>query len=269
MVGGLDAIRQTLVEAVVWPILHADLFAAMQLRPSKGVLLHGAPGTGKTLIAKALATEAGVNFISVRGPQLLNQFLGESERAVRDVFSKARSSAPTIIFFDEIDAIAPARSGMDGGTMDRIVSQLLTEIDGVEEFKSVFLLGATNRIDCIDPALLRPGRFDHIIEMPLPDLAAREQILGIYTTKLGVASDMRLEHLAMRTAGYTGAELANLVQTAARSSLRRNVSATHSAPDLVLRAEDFESAFAASRRDPKTSRESTIEPYQSRPERTQ
>jgi transitional endoplasmic reticulum ATPase len=269
MVGGLDDIRQLLVEAVVWPILHADKFAAMQLQPAKGVLLHGAPGTGKTLIAKALATEAGVNFISVRGPQLLNQFLGESERAVRDVFSRARSSAPTIIFFDEIDAIAPARSGMDGGTMDRIVSQLLTEIDGVEEFKSVFLLGATNRLDCIDPALLRPGRFDHIIEMPLPDLAARESILGIYTSKLDVAHDVRLDHLALRTAGYTGAELANLVHIAARSCLRRTVTATSTSREAVLSVEDFEAAFAASTPSPLPRRDPGAEKRSVRSERSQ
>ncbi|CAL75176.1 putative Vesicle-fusing ATPase [Bradyrhizobium sp. ORS 278] len=248
MVGGLDKIRQTLIEAVVWPILHADRFAALNLQPAKGVLLHGAPGTGKTLLAKALATEAGVNFISVRGPQLLNQFLGESERAVRDVFSRARSSAPTIIFFDEIDAIAPARSGTDGGTMDRIVSQLLTEIDGIEEFKNVFLLGATNRIDCVDPALLRPGRFDHIIQMPLPDAAARQAILAIYVSKVAVTPDVRIEHLAMRTSGYTGAELANLVHTAARACLRRSVDADSFEP--VLGAEDFEAAFAAVDRRP-------------------
>jgi transitional endoplasmic reticulum ATPase len=251
-VGGLDLIREALIEAVVWPLRHKDHFAAMSLRPSKGVLLHGAPGTGKTLIAKALATEAGVNFISIRGPQRLSQYLGESERAVREIFLQARSMSPIVIFFDEIDAFAPARNGTDGGAADRVVAQLLTEIDGVEDLKGVFLLAATNRLDRVDPALLRPGRFDSVIEMPLPSEAARHDILMIHTAKLSVDPAVSLDRLATVTIGFTGAELAGLVQVAARAALRRAI-VTQALPKTVsVTVADFTDAFAsvrANRRD--------------------
>jgi transitional endoplasmic reticulum ATPase len=246
-VGGLDAIREALIEAVVWPLRHKERFAAMGLRPSKGVLLHGAPGTGKTLIAKALATEAGVNFISIKGPQLLSQFLGESERAVREIFSQARSMSPIVIFFDEIDALAPARNGSDGGAADRVVAQLLTEIDGVEDLKGVFLLAATNRIDRVDPALTRPGRFDSVIEMPLPGLAARRQILGIHAAKLALAPGVSLDGLAARAVDFTGADLAGLAQVAARAALRRAIVSDAPGFATTVGIADFEEAFAAAR----------------------
>ena len=161
-VGGLDEIKQRLREAVQWPLKHPELFESLRLAPPKGALLCGPPGCGKTLLAKALATEAGVNFVSVKGPELLSMYVGESERGLRDVFRKARQAAPCIIFFDEIDALASTRSrgGNDSGVAARVLSQLLTELDGIEELKGVFVLAATNRPDLLDPALLRPGRFD-------------------------------------------------------------------------------------------------------------
>ena len=166
-VGGLDEIKQRLQEAVQWPLRHPELFEAVHLAPPKGALICGPPGCGKTLIAKALATEAGVNFVSVKGPELLSMYVGESERGLRDVFRKARQAAPCIIFFDEIDALASARShgGSDSGVGARVLSQLLTELDGIEELKGVFVLAATNRLDLLDPALLRPGRFDIQLEI--------------------------------------------------------------------------------------------------------
>jgi transitional endoplasmic reticulum ATPase len=220
----------------------------MNLRPSKGVLLHGAPGTGKTLIAKALATEAGVNFISIKGPQLVSQFLGESERAVREIFNRARSVSPAVIFFDEIDAIAPARHGGDGGAADRVVAQLLTEIDGIEELKGVFLLGATNRIDRVDPALLRPGRFDSVIEMPVPSEPARRAILAIHTAKMALDVDVSFDRLAAETKDFTGADLAGLVQVAARAALRRSIAASAAAATTIVTAHDFEAAFVSALR---------------------
>ena len=172
-IGGLDDIKQRLREAVEWPLKSPELFEAMHLTPPKGALICGPPGCGKTLLAKALATETAVNFVSVKGPELLSMYVGESERGLRDVFRKARQAAPCIIFFDEIDALASARSdgGNDSGVASRVLSQLLTEMDGIEELKGVFVLAATNRPDLLDPALLRPGRFDIQLEIPPPDRA--------------------------------------------------------------------------------------------------
>ena len=165
-----------------WPLQHPALFESLRLAPPKGALVSGPPGCGKTLLAKALATEAGVNFVSVKGPELLSMYVGESERGLRDVFRKARQAAPCIIFFDEIDALASARSsaGNDSGVGARVLSQLLTELDGIEELKGVFVLAATNRPDLLDPALLRPGRFDIQLEIAMPDRAAREKIFQIH-----------------------------------------------------------------------------------------
>ncbi len=233
-VGGAEEVKQALIEAVVWPLSHGALFAHFGLQPSKGVLLAGPPGTGKTLIAKALATEAGVNFISVRGPQLLNQYVGESERAVRQVFAKARMTAPTIIFFDEIDALAPVRGGGDGAVMDRVVAQLLTEIDGIEDLKGVFLLAATNRVDRVDPALIRPGRFDLVLEMPLPDAGTRASILAIHARGLPLAADVDLGALAGRTEGFSGAELRGLMQAAGLSAARRAIAMEEPDPRITV-----------------------------------
>jgi transitional endoplasmic reticulum ATPase len=243
-VAGADSIRQTLTEAVIWPLQHAERFKAMRLKPSRGLLLAGPPGTGKTMVARALANEAGLNFISVRGPELLNQYVGESERAVRALFAKARALSPTILFFDELDALAPRRGSEHGPVSERIVAQLLTEIDGVAELGSVFLLGATNRVDLIDVALLRPGRFDQVVEMPLPDAAKRAAILGVHLR--GMAQDVPIDcaDLAGETGGYAGADLANLVRMAGLSALRRNMAdGADSAPSLTML--DFAQALVA------------------------
>jgi transitional endoplasmic reticulum ATPase len=220
-VAGVDTIRDALIEAVVWPLTRPGMYERFGIKPRKGVLLTGAPGTGKTLLAKALATEAKVNFISVRGPQLLNQFVGESERAVRAIFAKARQVAPAILFFDEIDALVPVRGGGDGAALERVVAQFLTELDGIEELKNVFLLAATNRVDRVDPALLRPGRFDLTITMPLPEASARADILAIHLRAMPLAEDVNIAALAEATDGFVGASLAGLAQTAGLKALRR------------------------------------------------
>ncbi|MEN9934070.1 MAG: hypothetical protein RLZZ387_649 [Chloroflexota bacterium] len=222
-VGGLDDVRQALAETVEWPLRYGDLFEAVGLRPARGVLLHGPPGTGKTLIAKAVARQSGANFISVKGPQLYTMYVGESERAVREVFRKARQAAPCVIFFDEIDALAPSRGGLDHQTSARMVAQLLTEIDGVEGLRGVVVLAATNRIDLVDPALLRPGRFDTLVELAPPDQAAREAILRVHTRRMPLAADVDLARLAASTAGFSGAELEALCRGAALRAVRELV----------------------------------------------
>ncbi len=244
-VAGVDTVRDTLIEAVVWPLTKPGLYDSFGIKPRKGVLLTGAPGTGKTLLAKALATEAKVNFISVRGPQLLNQFVGESERAVRAIFAKARQVAPTILFFDEIDALAPVRGGGDGAVLERVVAQFLTELDGIEDLKNVFLLAATNRVDRVDPALLRPGRFDLTITMPLPDAAARAAILAIHTRAMPLADDVDLDAIAADTHGFVGASLAGLAQAAGLEALRR--CAASGQPERVT-AQDFAAATSELKR---------------------
>ena len=203
-IGGLEDIKQRLREAVEWPLGYPELFESMRLAPPKGALLCGPPGCGKTLIAKALATEAGVNFVSVKGPELLSMYVGESERGVRDLFRKARQAAPCIIFFDEIDALAAARSrgGEDSGVGARMLSQLLTELDGIEELKGVFVLAATNRPDLLDPALLRPGRFDMRFDIPLPDAVAREKIFQIHLRDRPLEAGATAAWLADQTSGF-------------------------------------------------------------------
>lgn len=241
-IAGADALRTALTRAVEWPLRRPALFARLGLRPPRGVLLHGAPGTGKTLAAKALANEAGCGFIAVRGPELLTQWQGASERALREVFARARQAAPCILFFDEIDAIAPRRGAGDGATLDRMVAQLLTEMDGVADPPGVVVLAATNRPDRIDPALLRPGRFDLLFEMPLPDAAAREAILALHAQRLPLAADVAFGALAAATAGMVGADLAGLCRAAALVALGR------AGPDnetLCLTRADFAAALAA------------------------
>ncbi|MBI3362512.1 MAG: CDC48 family AAA ATPase [Chloroflexi bacterium] len=220
-VGGLEEVKRLLVEAVEWPIRHAPIFERAGIRSPKGILLHGAPGTGKTLLAKALARESEANFIAVKGPQLLSMWIGESERGVREVFHKARQAAPCIVFFDEIDALAPRRGGGETQTAERVVSQLLTELDGIEELKGVVVLAATNRLDRIDPALLRPGRFDFLVELPPPDREARRAILRVHTRHMPLAADVDQEVLTAETEGWVGADIEGLCRRAALLAIRK------------------------------------------------
>jgi transitional endoplasmic reticulum ATPase len=221
-VGGLETVKRELREAVEWPLRHADLLSRAGVSPAKGILLHGPPGTGKTLLAKAVASQSGVNFISVKGPSLLSKFVGESERAIREVFKKARQAAPCIVFFDEIDALAPTRSSgaADSNVSQRVISQLLTEMDGVEELKGVLVVAATNRRDMLDPALLRPGRFDLLLEVPPPDAPGRAQILAVHLAGRPVATDVAPEELVRRTEGFTGAEIEAACERAALLAVR-------------------------------------------------
>ncbi len=225
-IGGLSTIKQELQEAVEWPLKYQRLFTHADAVPPKGILLYGPPGTGKTLIAKAAANESEANFISIKGPELLSKWVGESEKGVREVFRKARQAAPCIIFFDEIDAIAPRRGGDFGDThvTERLISQLLTELDGLEILTNVIVIGATNRPDIIDPALLRPGRFDRLLYVPPPDRDSRIQILKIHTRKKPLADDVNVEQLADHTEGYTGADIASLSSAAVMLALREYIS---------------------------------------------
>jgi len=226
-VGGLTAVKERLREAVEWPLKYAQLFTQAGLAPIKGILLAGPPGCGKTLLAKALASQSGINFISVKGPELLSKYVGESERALREVFHKARQAAPCMIFFDEIDALAPARGmgGLDAGVSERVLSQFLTELDGIEELKGVLVLAATNRADRLDPAVLRPGRFEEIITFPLPDEDDRQAILTVHLRGKPLAATLTVAELAARTEGLTGAQLAALSNRAAMCAVRRAVAA--------------------------------------------
>jgi transitional endoplasmic reticulum ATPase len=222
-IGGLEEVKQQLKEAVVWPLKHPEFFTEMGIEPPKGILLFGPPGTGKTLLAKAAATESQANFIAVRGPEVLSKWVGESEKAIREIFRKARQAAPTIVFFDEIDSIA-ARRGRDvSGVLDRIVNQLLTEMDGIEPLQRVTVIAATNRPDLLDPALLRPGRFDRLIYVPPPDKKARLEIFRVHTRRMPLADDVDLEKLAEMTQGYTGADIAAVCREAALIALRENL----------------------------------------------
>ena len=225
-VGGLEEVKEELTEAIEWPLKHTDLFNQADIQPPKGLLLYGPPGTGKTMIAKAVATTSEANFISIKGPELLSKWVGESEKGVREVFRKARQASPCIVFFDELDSVAPRRSGGDSGdahVTQRIVSQLLTEMDGLEDLRGVVVIGATNRPDIIDEALLRPGRFDRILAIPVPDTSARKEILNIHTKKKPLDASVNLDKLVELTEGYTGADLAAIVNTAAMSAIKEHI----------------------------------------------
>jgi len=225
-IGGLEDVKEELREIVEYPLKYRDAYEALGIEVPKGVLLFGPPGTGKTLLAKAVATESGANFIAVRGPEVLSKWVGESEKAIREIFRKARQAAPTVVFFDEIDAVAPARGmGIDTGVTERIVNQLLAEMDGIEKLENVVIIAATNRPDILDPALLRPGRFDRLIYVPPPDKQARLEILKVHTRKVALDEDVSLEELAERTEGYTGADLAALVREATLRALREAMKA--------------------------------------------
>ena len=224
-IGGLQGVKEELAEAIEWPLKHADLFLEADVKSPKGILLYGPPGTGKTMIAKAVATTSEANFISVKGPELLSKWVGESEKGVREIFRKARQAAPCIVFFDELDAVAPTRGGSDGDShvTERVISQMLTEMDGLEDLKGVVVIGATNRPDMIDEALLRPGRFDRLLEVPVPDREARMQIFQIHTRNKPLDRSVSLDKLVEMTDGYTGADVAALVNAAAMSAIKQHI----------------------------------------------
>jgi transitional endoplasmic reticulum ATPase len=225
-VGGLMELKEELREAVEWPLKYKEAFDFVNVEAPKGILLHGPPGTGKTLIAKALAKMTESNFISIKGPELLSKWVGESEKGVREIFRKARQVAPCIIFLDEVDALVPRRGsgGSESHVTQNVVSQILTEIDGLEELHNVLIIGATNRLDIVDEALLRPGRFDRIIEVPNPDSKGREQIFKIHTKKKPLADNVSISKLVELTNGFSGAEIAAVANRAATAALKRYVS---------------------------------------------
>ncbi|MEE1336027.1 CDC48 family AAA ATPase [Methanobrevibacter sp.] len=227
-VGGLEDVKQELKEAVEWPLKHPETFQRLGIRPPKGTLLYGIPGTGKTLLAKAVASESEANFISVKGPELLSKWVGESEKGVREVFRKAKQASPTVIFFDEIDAIASTRSGndTDSGVTKRVVNQLLTEMDGLEELEDVAIIAATNRPDILDAGLMRPGRFDRHIEVGEPDEDARISIFEVHTKGMPLADDVDIKKLAKNTDGYVGADIEAVCREAAMLALRDDLEAS-------------------------------------------
>ncbi|RHY33218.1 hypothetical protein DYB32_001795 [Aphanomyces invadans] len=226
-IGGQGMIKQQLKEAVEWPLKHPDAFVRMGIRPPKGILLYGPPGCSKTLTAKALATEGGMNFIAIKGPELYSKWVGESEKAIQSIFRKAKAAAPSVVFFDEIDAVASSRGSGSSGVADRVLSQLLNELDGIETLKQVILVAATNRPDLIDSALMRPGRIDRVLYVGPPDEVARAEILTIHTRKMPLAPDVVIRELAKATTRYSGAELASLCREAALCAMQEDVEALH------------------------------------------
>lgn len=227
-IGGLEKIKEELKETVEYPVLHPEMYTKFGLSPTKGVLFYGPPGTGKTLLAKAVATEVSANFISVKGPELLSMWFGESESNIRDIFDKARAAAPCVVFLDELDSIAKARGGSvgdAGGASDRVVNQLLTEMDGMNAKKNVFVIGATNRPDQIDPALLRPGRLDQLIYVPLPDQAGRLSILNAQLRKTPLEPGLSLDEIAKSTHGFSGADLSYIVSRSAKFAIKESIEA--------------------------------------------
>lgn len=245
-VGGLDAVKAALREAIEWPMAEPQLFERFGLRPPHGILLYGPPGNGKTLVVKALASQSNLNFISVKGPELLSKYVGESERGVRELFARARQAAPCIVFLDEVDALVPRR-GFDGRSpvTDRVVSQLLTELDGIEVLKDVWVVAATNRPDMLDDALLRPGRIDHRLEVPKPDRAARLAVLAVHLRGKPVDAAVDVERLADGTAGMSAADVRFVCDRAAMNALRRVFAAAGATDPVTPRIEpqDFDAAL--------------------------
>jgi transitional endoplasmic reticulum ATPase len=247
-IGDLEDVKQQLMESIEWPIKYPELFEYAKTKPPKGILLYGPPGTGKTLLAKAIASESEANFVSIKGPELLSKWVGESEKGVRETFRKAKQAAPSIIFFDEIDAITPQRGGGfgDSHVTERVISQILTELDGLEELRNVVVLAATNRPDIIDPALLRPGRFDRLIGISPPNKEARKEIFKIHLDDKPLASDVKLETLAEKTENYVGADIEAICREASMLAIREYVKETKKKmkkPDFEIAMKHFEDAF--------------------------
>ncbi len=235
-IGGLEEVIIQLKEVIEWPLKYPELYRHLHSRPPNGILLHGPPGTGKTLLAKALAHESEVNFISVKGPEFLSKWVGESEKAVRETFRKARSASPCIVFFDEIDAIAGLRGRSAGSHVtESVISQLLTEMDGLEGLKDVILLAATNRVDMLDPAMLRSGRFGRHIEIPMPDKKARKEIFKIHLKNKPLAKDVDIDKMAQSMENYTGADIQGICEEATLLTIRRALA------DPTINSQDSES----------------------------
>ena len=243
-IGGLEDAKRQLREAVEWPLKYGKVFRKMNAAPPKGILMYGPPGTGKTMLAKAVATESEANFISIKGPEFLSKWVGESEKAVRETFRKARQASPCVIFMDEIDSIATSRgSGDDSHVTERVISQLLTELDGLEGLQDVVVIASTNRPDMIDPALLRPGRFDRMVEIGLPDLESRKSILAIQTANTPLADDVDLTAVADKTEGYTGADLSAVVNEAIMDAVRELVKSDDISDERLNEAKVSMSSF--------------------------
>lgn len=238
-VGGLEELKNELIESVEWPLKKPEVFKKMGITPPRGILLFGPPGCGKTLLARAVATEGEANFISIKGPEIFSKWVGESEKAIREVFRKARTAAPAIIFFDELDSIVPRRGlgYSDSGASERVISQLLTELDGIEALQNVVVIAATNRPDILDPAVLRPGRFDRLIYVPAPDPKALKEIFKIHTRDMPLSKDVDLDQVARMAAGYSGADIEALCREAAMNALREDTKAD----EVTLR--DFKEAM--------------------------
>jgi transitional endoplasmic reticulum ATPase len=238
-VGGLKQVKQELMESVEWPLKKPEVFAKMGIKPPRGILLYGPPGCGKTLLARAVATESEANFISIKGPEIFSKWVGESEKAIREVFRKGRTAAPAIIFFDELDAIVPKRGlgYADSGASERVISQLLTEIDGIESLQNVLVIAATNRPDILDPAVMRPGRFDRLIFVPSPDVESLKEIFRIHTSSMPLSRDITLEELARKAQDYSGADIEAICREAAMNALRIDINTTE------VSARDFDQAM--------------------------
>jgi transitional endoplasmic reticulum ATPase len=242
-IAGLEKAKEKLRELVELPLLRPDLYRAAGIKPSKGILLYGPPGTGKTLLAKAVATESNANFISVKGPELISKWVGESEKHIRDIFKKANQVSPAIIFFDEFDSISKSRgSGFGNDSSEKVVNQLLTELDGIEELENVIIIAATNRKDLIDPALLRPGRIESHVELTIPDQETIEEIFKIHTREMPLEKSISLKDLVKKTIGWNGAEVESACRRAGLNAIKRNYKEKDSSK-VKITNKDFEDAI--------------------------